>query len=91
MAIPDTISYSEFRAHLASYLDAIENDSLPLVVKRKDGQRFVITTEEHYSSMDATTHLKSSPVNHKIQMKAIHSKKSARYASSAEAFKKLGI
>jgi antitoxin YefM len=65
MAIPDTVSYSEFRANLATYLDAIENDSLPLVVKRKDGKRFVITTAEHYNSMDETTYLLSNPANKK--------------------------
>ena len=73
MAIPDTVSYSEFRANLATYLDNIVNDSLPLVVKRKDGTRFVITTEEDYSSLDQTAYLMSTEANRKHLLEALNS------------------
>ena len=93
MAIPDTISYSEFRAHLASYLDAIENDSVPLVVKRKDGQRFVITTMEHYDRMDETAYLMSTQANKKHLLEALNepAKNRKRYKSVDDIRKEFGI
>ena len=93
MAIPETVSYSELRANLATYLDRVYDDSLPLVVKRKNGKRLVITTEEHYNRMDETAYLMASPANAKHLRDALKGdpKKRTKYKSVAEFSKKHGI
>lgn len=93
MAIPDTISYSEFRAHLATYLDRVMDDSLPLVVKRGKGRRVVIIDEDEYNRMDETAYLMSSPANHKALMEAIKepAKNRKKYRSVDDIRKDFGI
>ena len=89
----DVVTYSEFRAHLATYLDQVVDDSLPLVVKRRNGKKVVIVDADHYNSMDETAYLMSSPANHKALMKAIKGdpKKRIKYKSVDDFRKKFGI
>jgi len=93
MAIPDTISYSEFRAHLATYLDNVVNDSLPLVVKRKDGKKIIIVDADQYNAMDETAYLLSTPANQKALMEAMKepAKNRKKYKSADDIRKEFGI
>ncbi len=93
MAIPETVSYSEFRAHLAGYLDKVCDDSLPLVVKRRSGQRVVIISEDDYNSMDETDYLLSTEANKEVLLEALNepAHKRAKYSSVDEIRKEFGI
>ncbi len=71
MPIPETVSYSEFREHLASYLDGVVDDSLPLVVKRKNGKKVVVISEEEYNSLDETAYLMSTKANREHLLEAL--------------------
>ncbi len=93
MAIPETVSYSEFRAHLSTYLDKVCDDSLPMVVKRRNGKKIVIISEEDYSSIDETAYLSSTKANKKALLEAINepAHKRKKYSSVNEIRKEFGI
>jgi antitoxin YefM len=93
MPIPETVSYSEFREHLASYLDGVVDDSLPLVVKRKNGKKVVVISEEEYNSLDETAYLMSTKANreHLLEALAQDPKTFIKYESVDDLCKDLGI
>ena len=93
MPIPETVSYSEFRAHLAGYLDKVCDDSLPMVVKRRNGKKIVILSEDDYNSMDETAYLCSTEANKRNLLEALHGdpKDRIRYKSVDELREKLGL
>jgi len=93
MAIPETVSYSEFRAHLAGYLDKVCDDSLPLVVTRRGGHRVVVISESDYNSMDETDYLLSTEENRKNLLEALNGdpKDRIKYKSVDDLREKLGL
>jgi len=96
MAIPETVSYSEFRANLAMYLDRVVDDCLPLVVKRRNGKKLVVIDEEEYNRMDETAYLMSTKENRKHLLEAIEESKDPAtprkiYSSVDEIRKEFGI
>ena len=80
----DSVTYSDFRAHLKDYLDHVCADSEPLRIERRDGKNVVIVSEEDYASLDATAYLLSSPANAKRLKSALQSKKGKRYKNTKE-------
>ncbi len=93
MPIPETVSYSEFRANLSSYLDKVCDDSLPMVIKRRNGKKIVIISEDDYNSMDETAYLCSTEANKEVLLEALHGdpKKRIKYKSVDDLREKLGI
>ena len=77
----DTVSYSDFRAHLKNYLDKVCDDSQPLRIMRRNGKRVVILSEEDFQSLDETAYLLASPANAKRLKSALKGKKAHRYSS----------
>ena len=59
----DTINYSTFRSNLASVLDKVNDDHLPVLVTRQNGKPAVILSLEDYNSYEETVYLMSSPAN----------------------------
>ena len=59
----DTINYSTFRSNLASVLDKVNDDHLPVLVTRQNGKPAVILSLEDYNSYEETVYLMTSPVN----------------------------
>jgi antitoxin YefM len=58
------VSYSEFRANLASHMDAVVDGRVPLVVTRQGGKgNVVILSEEEFAGWQETVHLLSNPRN----------------------------
>lgn len=58
------VSYSEFRANLASHMDAVVNGRVPLVVTRQGGKgNVVMLSEEEFAGWQETVHLLSNPKN----------------------------
>ena len=58
------VSYSEFRANLASHMDAVVDGRVPLVVTRQGGKgNVVMLSEEEFAGWQETVHLLSNPKN----------------------------
>jgi antitoxin YefM len=67
----ESINYTEFRQNLASYLNKVEDDRIPLVVSRSNGRKVVIMSFDDYQTNEATLHLMSSQENIRILNEAI--------------------
>lgn len=59
----DSISYSAFRTHLASTLDKVNEDHIPILITRQNGKPAVIMSLEDFKSYEATAYLMASPRN----------------------------
>jgi antitoxin YefM len=58
------VSYSEFRANLASHMDAVVDGRVPLVVTRQGGKgNVVMLSEEEFAGWQETVHRLSNPRN----------------------------
>lgn len=68
-----TISYSEIRQRLKSYIDKACLNSEAIIIKRKNGENAVIISEEEYNSLDQTAYLLRSPKNRKMLQESIDS------------------
>lgn len=58
-----TISYSYFRAHLASTLDKVNNDHVPILITRQNGKQAVVMSLEDFNSYEETAYLMASTKN----------------------------
>ncbi|MGL5942380.1 MAG: type II toxin-antitoxin system Phd/YefM family antitoxin [Waterburya sp.] len=67
----ESINYTEFRQNLASYLNKVEDDRIPLMVSRSNGRKVVIMSYDDYQTNEATLHLMSSQENIKVLNEAI--------------------
>lgn len=59
----DTLSYSAFRTHLASTLDKVNNDHVPILITRQNGKPAVVMSLEDFKSYEETAYLMASPKN----------------------------
>jgi antitoxin YefM len=59
----ETISYSQFRTHLAKTLDKVNEDHVPVLVTRQNGQAAVVISLEDFQSYEETAYLMASPEN----------------------------
>lgn len=59
----DTISYSNFRSHLASTLDKVNDDHVPIIITRQNGKPAVLISLEDFKSYEETAYLMASPKN----------------------------
>jgi len=59
----DTISYSNFRSHLAKILDKVNDDHAPIIITRQNGKPAVLISLEDYKSYEETAYLMASPKN----------------------------
>lgn len=92
----DTVTYSEFRSHLADYVEMILEDNSPLRVKLKDGKNLLISLEKPKKSrkstgkkakMDETEYLLASPANAKLLIEALNSDPKKRISYTIEEFR----
>ncbi len=73
-----SVSYSELRGSLKSFLDKVCSEHLPLLVERKNGEDVVIVSKQDYASMEETSYLLSSPKNAERLLKALNRDPSKR-------------
>jgi len=66
-----TISYTEARDHLKSYLDYVTQNSEPIFITRKSGGDVVMMSKSDYNSLEETLYLLSSAKNRNHLIKAI--------------------
>ena len=58
------VSYTEFRANLASHMDEVVKSRAPLLVTRQGGKgNVVVISEEEFAGWQETVHLLSNPKN----------------------------
>jgi antitoxin YefM len=57
------VSYTELRAKLATYMDAVCDSRDALVVTRQNARSVVLISEDEYRGLSETLHLLKSPAN----------------------------
>ena len=67
----DTLSYSAFRAQLASVLDKVNDDHKPVMITRQNGKPAIVMSVEDFQSYEETAYLMASPKNAKRLSQAI--------------------
>jgi antitoxin YefM len=67
----DSISYSNFRNHLAGTLDKVNDDHKPVLITRQNGKPAVVMSLEDFQSYEETAYLMQSPKNAERLNKAI--------------------
>ena len=59
----DAISYSNFRNNLASTLDKVNDDHVPILITRQNGKPAVVISLDDFKSYEETAYLMASPKN----------------------------
>jgi prevent-host-death family protein len=59
------VNYSEFRAHLAENLNAVNDNKEIVIVSRTQGKNVVVMDLDEYNSILETLHLTSTKANRK--------------------------
>lgn len=67
----NVMSYSAFRADLASTLDQVVADHSPVMITRQNGKHAVVMSLEDFSSYEETAYLLRSPKNRERLMASI--------------------
>lgn len=58
-----TISYTDFRQHLAAHMDSVCDSRVPLRVTRQNARPVIVLSEDEYDGIMETLHLLRSPAN----------------------------
>jgi antitoxin YefM len=58
-----TVSYIDFRQHLAKYMDEVWESRAPLRVTRQNARPVIVLSEAEYEGVMETLHLLQSPAN----------------------------
>lgn len=67
----NTINYSLLRNNLASVLDKVNDDHMPMIITRQNGKAAVILSLEDFKSYEETFYLMASPKNAQRLQEAI--------------------
>ena len=59
----ETMSYSAFRSDLASAIDRVNEDHVPIVITRKSSTSGVLVSLDDWRSIQETLYLLSNPAN----------------------------
>jgi antitoxin YefM len=68
-----TVSYTDFRQHLAKYMDGVCDDRAPLRVTRQNARPVIVLSEDEYEGMMETLHLLRSPANAERLLRSVKS------------------
>ena len=74
----DTVSYSDLRQKLKSYLDKVYADHNPIIITRKNNENLVLLSMAEYSSLLETSHLMAHEANAKHLLKSIQQARPGR-------------
>ncbi|HLJ65609.1 MAG TPA: type II toxin-antitoxin system prevent-host-death family antitoxin [Stellaceae bacterium] len=72
------VSYTDFRQHLAKYMDEVWDSRAPLRVTRQNARTVIVLAEEEYEGMVETLHLLRSPANAERLLRSIKSAEAGR-------------
>jgi len=67
----DVETYTDVRQNFAAMLDRVNDDSTPILIKRKNGKDAVLMSADDFRGYEETTYLMSNPENHKQIMASI--------------------
>jgi len=59
----DIVSFTNLRVNLASYLDKVDNDHIPVVITRQNNRKAVLIGYDDYMSYVETAYLLGNPYN----------------------------
>jgi antitoxin YefM len=59
----ETISYTAFRKELAHTLDKVNEDHIPIMVTRQNGEPAIVMSVQDFKSYEETAYLMASPKN----------------------------
>lgn len=59
----DTVSYTSLRQNLAGILDKVNQDRIPILVTRQNGEAAVVMSLKDFQSYEETAYLMASPKN----------------------------
>jgi len=59
----DTISYTAFRQNLSCALDKVNEDHVPLMITRQNGEPAIVMSVQDFKSYEETAYLMASPKN----------------------------
>jgi antitoxin YefM len=76
-----TVSYTDFRQHLAQHMDSVCDSRAPLRVTRQNARPVIVLSEEEYEGIMETLHLLRSPAN---AARLLHSIQSAEAGELTE-------
>ena len=68
-----TISYTDFRQHLAAHMDSVWDSRAPLRVTRQNARAVIVLSEDEYEGIIETLHLLRSPANAARLLRSIQS------------------
>jgi antitoxin YefM len=68
-----SVSYTDFRQHLAKYMDEVWKTRAPLRVTRQNARPVIVLSEDEYEGMIETIHLLRSPANAERLLRSIES------------------
>ncbi|HRE07357.1 MAG TPA: type II toxin-antitoxin system prevent-host-death family antitoxin [Opitutaceae bacterium] len=74
----NAITYTAARENLASTMDQVCRDRVPVIITRNRDQSVVMLSLEEFESLEATAHLLRSPVNAKRLLASIESLESGK-------------
>lgn len=74
----NAITYTAAREKLASTMDQVCRDRVPVIITRNRDQSVVMLSLEEFESLEATAHLLRSPVNAKRLLASIESLESGK-------------
>ena len=77
------VSYTDLRANLRGYMDAVCDNHAPLWITRKKSRSVVLIAEDDYESLMETVHLLRSPANTKRLLESIQQAVSGDLAEQA--------
>ncbi len=66
-----TVTYTNFRQHLARYLDMTEQDCEEIIISRSKGRNAILVSLDDFLSLQETAHLLSSKANRKHLEKSL--------------------
>jgi antitoxin YefM len=69
---------TDFRANIATFLDDVSNDHVPLFVTRNGGRNVVVVSAEDWAGMQETMYLMSSPANAGRLLQAVGDSKAGK-------------
>lgn len=59
----DIINFSAFREKLASFMDRVNDDHTPVIIRRSKNRSAVLMSLEDFQSYEETSYLLSTPAN----------------------------